>query len=397
MTSQYPSSYPNPPPYRPPRSGSFLGTLFLLIVAAVIGYWLARWWERGTPIATPRPVAARGDLAEDEKATIQIFKQTNPSVVFITTLTERYDYRTLNVFEVPQGTGSGFIWDDGGDIVTNFHVVRGASAARVTLQDHSAYLAQLVGVAPENDLAVLRISVPKTKLQPIMVGKSSDLQVGQRVFAIGDPFGLDQTLTSGIVSAIGRTIQSVAGTPIEDVIQTDAAINPGNSGGPLLDSAGRLIGVNTAIYSPSGAYAGIGFAIPVDSVNRVVPELIAHGKITRPRLGVEMSDAIGRDVTQRMGVQGVLVMGVQPGSPAANAGLRGTQRLENGRVVPGDIIQQIDGQTVTSADELYKQIQKHKPGDTVRLTVWRQGKTVDVEVHLGQPGDGNENENQNAE
>ena len=356
----------------------------LLIFAALIGYGVAHWLERGTPAGTPRTVTPRGDLAADEQATIALFKQAGPSVVFITTLAERFDYRTRNVFEVPQGTGSGFIWDDAGDIVTNFHVVRGASSARVTLSDRTAYTAELVGAAPENDLAVLRINAPKGKLHPIVIGKSSDLQVGQKVFAIGDPFGLDQTLTSGIVSALGRTIASVANTPIEDVIQTDAAINPGNSGGPLLDSAGRLIGVNTAIYSPSGAYAGIGFAIPVDNVNRVVPELIAHGKVVRPSLGAVMVDSIGDPITRELEVNGVLLLAVQPGSPAANAGLRGTQRLEDGTIVPGDVIQQIDGHAVNSANDVYAQIQKHKTGDSVKLSIWRARKNLDVNVQLGQ-------------
>jgi S1-C subfamily serine protease len=356
----------------------------LLIFAALIGYGLAHWWERGTPAVAPRPVTPRGDLAADEQATISLFKQAGPSVVFITTLTERFDYRTRNVFEVPQGTGSGFVWDDAGDIVTNFHVVRGASSARVTLSDRTAYTADLVGAAPENDLAVLRINAPKAKLHPIMVGKSADLQVGQKVFAIGDPFGLDQTLTSGIVSALGRTIASVANTPIEDVIQTDAAINPGNSGGPLLDSAGRLIGVNTAIFSPSGAYAGIGFAIPVDNVNRVVPELIAHGKVVRPSLGAVMVDSIGQPITRELDVDGVLILAVEPGSPAANAGLRGTQRLEDGTIVPGDVIQKIDGHAVNSTNDVYAQIQKHQTGDTVKLSIWRARKNMDVNVQLGQ-------------
>ena len=233
-------------------------------------------------------VTPRGDLAEEEKATIAIFKQTSPSVVFITTLTERYDLRTQDTQETPQGTGSGFVWDDAGDIVTNFHVVRNASSARVTLADHGNYQAELVGVAPDYDLAVLRIHAPKEKLHPILLGTSHDLQVGQKVFAIGDPYGLDQTLTSGIVSALGRTIQSTTDTPIDNIIQIDAAINPGNSGGPLLDSAGRLIGVNTAIYSPSGSSAGIGCAIPVDTGNRLAPELIANGRFIRTSLGLAL-------------------------------------------------------------------------------------------------------------
>jgi len=237
------------------------------------------------PRAAPRPVAARGDLAADEQATIALFKQASPSVVYITTLARRL-VGYFDVTEVPQGTGSGFLWDGSGHVVTNFHVIQGASAARVTLHDGSEWTATLVGASPDHDLAVLRIAAPRQRLAPILVGRSGDLQVGQRVFAIGNPFGLDFTLTTGIVSALGRSIPSLTGRKIEDVIQTDAAINPGNSGGPLLDSAGRLVGVNTQIASPSGASAGIGFAVPVDTVNRVVPQLIAHGKLARPWLGI---------------------------------------------------------------------------------------------------------------
>jgi len=326
-------------------------------------------------------------LGEDEKTAIQIFKQTNPSVVFITTMTERVDLRTRNVFEIPQGTGSGIVWDDAGDIVTNFHVVRDANTLKVTLWDHSAYSGEVIGVAPYSDLAVVRIGADKSRLHPILIGQSSNLQVGQKTFAIGDPFGLDQTLTTGIVSALGRTMASVVNTPIEDVIQTQAPINPGNSGGPLVDSAGRLIGVNTAILSPSGASAGIGFAIPVDHVNRIVPQLIANGRVTSPRLGVQLSEGVSQAIAQQLGVPGVTVMGVQPDSPAASAGIRGTQRLANGQIVPGDIIQQLDGRDVNSPNDLFAFLQRYKPGDTIKLTIWRAGTQMEVSVRLGQPGE----------
>jgi S1-C subfamily serine protease len=389
MTTPYPpfSGFPPPPgPRQPPSGRSGLPALLIVVaLAAAVGFFASRWFEHGTPAVAPRPVAPQGDLAADEKNAIQVFKQTVPSVVFITTVAERVDLLSRNVTEIPRGTGSGFIWDDAGDIVTNYHVVNGASGARVTLSDHTAYPADLVGVAPEDDLAVLRIRAPKAKLTPILVGSSHDLQVGQRLYAIGDPFGLDQTLTQGIVSALGRTIQSVANTPISNVIQTDAAINPGNSGGPLLDSSGRLIGVNTAIYSPSGSSAGIGFAIPVDAVNRIVPELIAHGRVVHPSLGVVFSDQISRDITEQLGVEGVLAVGVRPDSPAAKAGIRGTQRLEDGSISPGDIIIAVDGKKVTSANELNAAIRAHKPGDVVKLTIYRDGKTMDVNVPLGEP------------
>ncbi|HTS03462.1 MAG TPA: trypsin-like peptidase domain-containing protein, partial [Thermoanaerobaculia bacterium] len=211
--------------------------------------------------AAPRPVTARGDLASDEKATIELFQRCSPSVVYITTLARR-PVNFFEMTEVAQGTGSGFVWDRQGHIVTNFHVIENSDSLVVTLADQSNWKATLVGAEPDKDLAVLRIGAPEAKLPPILVGTSHDLKVGQKVFAIGNPFGLDETLTTGIVSALGRTIESVTGRKIQDVVQTDAAINPGNSGGPLLDSAGRLIGVNTQIASPSGASAGIGFAVP---------------------------------------------------------------------------------------------------------------------------------------
>ncbi len=230
---------------------------------------------------------------------------------------------------MPEGTGSGFIWDEGGHIVTNYHVIKGADGAHVTLADHTTYRASLVGAAPDKDLAVLHIDAPKDKLVPIRIGNSTDLQVGQMAYAIGNPFGLDLTLTTGVISALGREIQSVTKRTIKNVIQTDAAINPGNSGGPLLDSAGRLIGVNTAIYSPSGSSAGIGFAIPVDEVNRVVPQLIKNGKVERPGLGVQVAhDQLARE----LGVQkGAVIVRAFRNSPAAKAGLRPTRRDSSGR------------------------------------------------------------------
>jgi S1-C subfamily serine protease len=261
-------------------------------------------------------------------------------------------------------------------------VIQGASAARVTLHDQSVWPATLVGAAPDQDLAVLRIRAPAEKLAPVLVGSSRDLQVGQKVFAIGNPFGLDFTLTTGIVSALGRSIRALTGRMIEDVIQTDAAINPGNSGGPLLDSAGRLVGVNTQIASPSGASAGIGFAVPVDTVNRVVPELIAHGRVVRPRLGIVPAQEW---VLRRAGLEGVLVLSVAEGSAAARAGLRGTSQAEDGSLVLGDVVQGLDGRKVTSLDDLYAALEKHRPGETVKVRVLRGDRTHDVEVTLDAP------------
>jgi S1-C subfamily serine protease len=355
-----------------------------LLIGIVMGAFLFRYvLDRGKPTLEPRPVVPAGTLAADEKSTIDLFKKVSPSVVYITTLTEQMNLWTRDVTQVPQGTGSGFVWDAAGHIVTNFHVVKGASAAKVTLNDHSTYDAQLVGVAPNQDLAVLKINAPRDKLAKIpWVGKSGDLQVGQKVYAIGDPFGLDQTLTTGIISALGRTIQSVAGTPIDNAVQTDAAINPGNSGGPLLDSSGRLIGVNTAIYSPSGASAGIGFAIPVDNVNRIVPQLISTGKVTRPELGAVFDERLNQSVIAQTGLTGALVLGIDPGSPADAAGLKPTQRV-GGRIRLGDIIDAIDGKKVRSVADLNAELERHSSGDKVTLGVMRGDKHVDVPVTLG--------------
>jgi S1-C subfamily serine protease len=383
------SSYaPLPPPYR--RRRSFLGPVLIGILFGFLlfsvfprlserlsGLWSGR---SGAPPVEPRPVAPRGDLAADEKATIELFARCSPSVVYITTLARRSYF--FDVSEVPQGTGSGFIWDREGHVVTNFHVLQGADSARVTLADQSTWKASLVGTAPDKDLAVLRISAPTTKLPPILVGTSRDLQVGQKVFAIGDPFGLDQTLTTGVVSALGRSILSVTNRKIEGVVQTDAAINPGNSGGPLLDSAGRLIGVNTQIASPTGASAGIGFAVPVDTVNQVVPQLIQHGRVIRPQLGIVPAED---RVARRLGVNGVLVLGVAQGSGAEQAGLHGTRRDEEGQLVLGDIIEAIDDSPVKSFDDLLSALERHKIDDAVTVRLRRDGQPLSVKVSLQGP------------
>ncbi len=355
-----------------------------LLVGVVLGLFLSVGLQRavstGGAAAEPREVDRRQGLDPDERKTIELFQTASASVAYVTTRVQRVDFWTRNVFEVPQGTGSAFVWDDRGHVVTNYHVVRDADSAMLTLGDQE-YDAALVGVAPEQDLAVLRIRAARTRLVPLKIGTSADLRVGQKVYAIGNPFGLDHTLTTGIVSALGRTIQSVANTPIDDAIQTDAAINPGNSGGPLLDSSGHLIGVNTAIYSPSGASAGIGFAVPVDTVNRIVPQLVAHGRVLRPRIGIEMDERISALITRRLGVEGVLVRGVEPGSGAAAAGLKETRQVGN-RIVPGDIIQQIDGKPVRTTNELLARLSNYKGGDTVTLLVWREGRAVKASVRL---------------
>jgi S1-C subfamily serine protease len=318
-------------------------------------------------------------LLPEEKSTIALFRQASPSVVNITSIAVQRDLFTLNLYQIPEGSGSGFVWDNSGNIITNFHVIQNADAAQVTLADQSNWKARRVGVAPDKDLAVLRIDAPANKLRAIPVGTSKDLQVGQSVFAIGNPFGLDQSLTTGVISALGREIESVTRRPIQGVIQTDAAINPGNSGGPLLDSAGRLIGVNTAIYSPSGASAGIGFAIPVDTVNRIVPELIRSGKVTRPGMGIQIAED---QIAERLGVTGVLVVEVAQGSAAAKAGLRPTRREASGRVRLGDVITAIDGKKVESSNELFLLLEKYKIGDSINVSLLRDGKAVQVKVTL---------------
>jgi S1-C subfamily serine protease len=374
-------SFYDRPAARPPRPLYLLPLVFLVLLGGLL-IW--RFWPRSggglDANAVPRAVTPRGSLSELEKATIQLFKEASPSVVHITTLAIQRDFFNLNVQEVPEGTGSGFIWDDEGRVVTNFHVIRNAGAAKVTLADRSTWTAQLVGAYPDSDLVVLFIEAPKSRLRPIPIGTSSDLQVGQSVFAIGNPFGLDQTLTRGIISALDREIESVTKQPIKGVIQTDAAINPGNSGGPLLDSAGRLIGVNTAIFSPSGASAGIGFAIPVDEVNRIVPQLIRHGKVIRPRMGIiPASDQLA----SRAGITGVLILDVVPDGPAAKAGLRPTRRTSGGGVRLGDVIVAIDGNGVEVVDDVAKILEKHKVGDTVTVTYVRDGEQHQAQVTLG--------------
>jgi S1-C subfamily serine protease len=345
------------------------------------GWSLARPFQSSvlSPDAAPRPIVARGSLADDERATVDLFERVSPSVVYITNLGLRRDFFGFRVLEIPQGTGSGFIWDARGYVVTNFHVIQSARSAEVTLADHSSWDARLVGYEADKDLAVLKIEAPTRLLQPIAVGTSHDLKVGQKVFAIGNPFGFDQTLTTGVISALGREIAAATGRPIKGVIQTDAAINPGNSGGPLLDSAGRVIGVNTAIYSPAGAYIGIGFAVPVDTVNDIVPQLIAHGKVVKPGLGVSIA---ADSLVRRLGLTGVLVLDVSSGSGAERAGIRATRRGRGGRIELGDLIVAINGEPVRTADELSTRLYEYHVGDTVTVRVQRDGRTRELRVVL---------------
>ncbi|KAL8097783.1 hypothetical protein AgCh_030772 [Apium graveolens] len=321
-------------------------------------------------VTTPRK------LQTDELATVRLFQENTPSVVYITNLAVKQDAFTLDVLEVPQGSGSGFVWDKKGHIVTNYHVIRGASDLRVTLADQSTFDAKVVGFDQDKDVAVLSIDAPKDKLRPIPIGVSADLLVGQKVFAIGNPFGLDHTLTTGVISGLRREISSAAtGRPIQDVIQTDAAINPGNSGGPLLDSAGSLIGINTAIYSPSGASSGVGFSIPVDTVGGIVDQLVQFGKVTRPILGIKFAPD---QSVEQLGVTGVLVLDAPANGPAGKAGLLSTKRDAYGRLILGDIITSVNGKKVTNGSDLYRILDQCKVGDTVSpeffsVTKWLLG------------------------
>ena len=354
--------------------------LLLAVIAAAPAWAQAPVKPRAGGAAEPRAITPRGPLGADELNNISVFRGGSPSTVHITTIEEQRDLFTLNVERVPSGTGSGFIWDDKGHIVTNFHVIQGASGARVTLADQSEWPAELTGYYPDRDLAVLKIDAPREKLKAIAIGTSRDLQVGQKVYAIGNPFGLDQTLTTGIISALNREIDSVNDRKIRGVIQTDAAINPGNSGGPLLDSAGRLIGVNTAIYSPSGASAGVGFAIPVDEVNRVVPRLIRDGRFARPSLGIRTGPPEFQQALRLP--KGVPVLGVVKGSPAASAGIQPFRRNRGGDIVMGDIITTIDRKSVGTFDELLDALEWHQAGDVVSIGFIRSGKNTEVRVKL---------------
>ena len=317
-------------------------------------------------------------LTNEEQRTIEIFRRASASAVNVESVSYRRDLFSFNVFEIPRGSGSGFVWDSRGHVVTNYHVIEGGSRFEITLADHSTWEAEVVGVAPDKDLAVLRIDAPRDRLVPLEIGRSRDLVVGQGVLAIGNPFGLDQTLTVGVVSALGRELKSPGGRIIRDVIQTDAAINPGNSGGPLLNSAGQLVGVNTAIYSPSGASAGIGFAVPVDIVRRLVPQLIEYGKPIRPGIGIRTLD----DSFTANRIDGVVISVVEQGTPAAQAGLQGIKRNRRGRLVLGDLIFGVNGQPVGTRDELLDAFERLGVGAEAVLTVEREGARREVVVEL---------------
>ncbi len=329
---------------------------------------------------TPRHVSKQAPLAPEERLVINLFEKAQTSVVYITSLSVERDFLSMNVFETPQGAGTGFIWNEQGYIVTNFHLIQDAQAATVTLSDQTTLQASLVGVEPDKDIAVLKVMTGKKNLTPIPIGTSKDLRVGQKVYAIGNPFGFDHTLTTGVISGLGREIKSVTEIPIQGVIQTDAAINPGNSGGPLLDSSGRLIGMNTAIVSPSGAYSGIGFAVPVDTINRIVPQLIKNGRATKPGLGIRVIES---NLARRQGIVGAIIADVLPRYPAQASGLRGIKRLKNGTVHFGDIITAIDGIQIQDGDDLLRILDERQPGDAVTLEINRDGVQRKIRLTLG--------------
>ena len=386
MTVRY--SYETSPheqgPILPRRSGMGWATMIGVWLVVFLLVWTYVQSGQLTPLddsdTSSQPITPRGELAGDERETIDVFKEASASVVYITSSEFGRDFFSLKPMEIPRGTGSGFVYDRKGHIVTNYHVIQDADRVLITLADHSQWYATSVGSEPDKDIAVLKIEAPSDKLIPIKIGESHNLAVGQKVLAIGNPFGLDQTLTVGVVSALGREILATNGRRIRDVIQTDAAINPGNSGGPLLDSAGRLIGMNTQIASPSGASAGISFAVPVDTIIEIVPDLIRYGRVRKPALGiVPVEDRMAR----RLGIRGVIILSVAENGGAAKAGLRGTLVDDYGYLRRlGDILVKVGDTPVTSLVELKDALEDYKSGDRVQMTYIRDNRPAAVTVEL---------------
>ncbi|MCE9595048.1 MAG: trypsin-like peptidase domain-containing protein [Planctomycetes bacterium] len=363
------------------RAGRAATSLFLLAATAAVLVW--HFSSRGDAAcapssAEPRAVAERNDLEPDERRTVELFRAASPATVNVTNIgLYRTGYWSADLTEVPQGTGSGFIWDDAGHVITNFHVVANGSKFKVTFAGGDTFDADVIGADPDSDIAVLKVAAPTEKFVPLAIGRSSDLQVGQKVYAIGHPFGLDQTLTTGIISGLNREIRSKSDRRIRNVIQTDAAINPGNSGGPLLDSAGRLIGMNTAILSPTGASSGVGFAVPVDTVNRIVPSLIGGKDVERPGLGVTIDERNSRYL--RTG--GLIVAEVEEGSAAARAGIQPLRVRDNGDPVY-DVIVGVGDRQVRSMEELRDALDGYEIGEKVTVSLRRAGKLEKVELKL---------------
>ncbi len=350
----------------------------IIAVLVLLGLWFLRPYVDRTffSATSPRPVEARGDLTELERTTIDIFDRVSPSVVQVAGQAGTNDLLSPEQQQGTVQTGTGFIWDQAGNIVTNNHVVEGTNGLVVRLSSDQVAEAEIVGTAPTYDLAVIRLKSPQQLPAPVSVGSSADLKVGQMALAIGNPFGLDETLTTGIISALKRRLPTSGGREIANVIQTDAPINPGNSGGPLLDSAGRLIGVTTAIYSPSGSNAGIGFAIPVDVVNRVVPGLIKNGRVPVPGVGVIVANEAA---ATRLGIHGLIVVRTAPGSPAAKAGLRGVNP-STGEL--GDVIVSADDKPVRRLADLTDQVEMVGVGGKIKLTLDRGGGSTTVTMDV---------------
>jgi 2-alkenal reductase len=349
-----------------------LGALLVVLVAWLLQPYINNYFFAAT---TPRQVQPRGDLAAFERTTIDIFETAAPAVVQVVARA-RASAASREGDEAGAQTGTGFIWDVAGHIVTNNHVVQGTSEIAVRLASGDIIAADIVGTAPNYDLAVLRAHNAHQLAKPIAIGTSADLRVGQAAFAIGNPYGLDQSLTSGIISALKRRLPTSGGREIANVIQTDAAINPGNSGGPLLDSAGRVIGVTTAILSPSGTNAGIGFAIPIDVVNRIVPEIIRAGHVPTPGIGIV---AASESAAAKLGVEGVIIVRTAPGTPAARAGLRG---VDTGSGTLGDVIVGANGTAVRRLADLTDVLEKIGVGQQVELSIRRDGTTISVPVQV---------------
>ncbi len=366
----------------------------ILIIALVSGIFAAgtvalvdrlsnRFEPAGSAFSEKSPAGITDPSeATDEQNNIEIYRALSPGVVNVHSTSYARDF--FGFVEPQEGSGSGSIIDAEGDILTNNHVIEGAQKVAVSFGGQKNYAARVIGRDPDTDLAVIRlVETPRETLTIVPLGDSDKLAVGQKVLAIGNPFGLDRTLTTGVISGLQRPIRARNNRPIEGAIQTDASINPGNSGGPLLDSHGRMVGINSQILSPSGASAGVGFAIPVNIAKRIVPQLVRSGVVSRPKLGINTRDveALKNQVDLPVS-EGVLIWQVVPGSAAANAGLRGLTQTENGDVELGDIIVGIDSEKVGNTDDLYRVLDKHQVGETVRVEIMRNSKRVTVPVRL---------------
>ena len=366
--------------------------LFAAVSVAAIQQLSGYFQPLGSASISPPANITDPSLATDEQNNIEVYKATSPGVVYIQSTTTVRDF--FGMFERPvEGAGSGSIIDEQGNILTNYHVIANAEKLTVSFGTGKNYPAKVVGRDPDTDLAVIRLlETPKETLTIVPMGDSDKLIVGQKVLAIGNPFGLDRTLTTGVISGLQRPIRAQNRRQIEGAIQTDASINPGNSGGPLLDSHGRMIGINSQIESTSGSSAGVGFAIPINIAKRVVPELIKNGEVRRPKLGIVPRDVESLQNQVRLPVtSGVLIWQVQPGGPAGNAGLRGMVQTEDGDIELGDIIVGLDGEKINNNDELYRALNKHQLGDTVNVEVFRNGTRMTVQVRLTEVTDSRRN------